>query len=291
MAWRDISARHGVPRQQDGRPTPFIIVAYGKLGGIELGYGSDLDLVFLHGEGGAATDGERSLDAQVFFLRLTQRIVHFLTTMTPDGILYPVDTRLRPHGKDGMLACTPASFEQYQRDSAWTWEHQALVRARVVAGDEELARQFAAVRERVLLAPRDPGKLLDDVRNMRERMRSELSKGGADRFDIKQDSGGIADIEFMVQYATLRWAECLGEHLRFTDNIRLIEGLEAVGVLNPEHAGLLNSAYKAYRERMHRLSLQEHSGVVEAGEFGELRDRVSALWQQLMERADGPADG
>jgi len=285
MAWRDLARRHGVPRDRDGEPARFAIVAYGKLGGLELGYGSDLDLVFLHGASGAATDGERPVDAQVFYLRLAQRIVHYLTTATPDGVLYPVDTRLRPHGKDGMLACSLDSFERYQREEAWTWEHQALVRARAVAGSAALGADFAAARERLLRAPRDAERLRTEVREMRERMRAQLGSRGnvAARFDIKQDRGGIADIEFLVQYATLRDAERLGEHLRFTDNIRLMEGLEAAGVLAAAEAQVLNRAYKAYRARMHRLALQEHSGVVDGGEFAELRESVSRIWRARME--------
>jgi glutamate-ammonia-ligase adenylyltransferase len=278
-----------VPRDAAGDEVGFAIVAYGKLGGIEHGYGSDLDLVFLHGQGGAATDGERAVDPQVFFLRLAQRIVHYLTTATPDGIAYPVDTRLRPHGKDGMLACSLASFEQYQREEAWTWEHQALVRARVVAGDDGLARDFAAVRERILLLPRDADALLASVRDMRTRMRSELGTRDAASFDIKQDPGGITDIEFMVQYAVLRWGARLGAHLQYTDNIRLMEGLEAAGLLGAVDAALLNRAYKTYRERIHRLSLQRSPGIVEAAPFAELRGQVSRLWRRLMEPAPSPA--
>ncbi len=299
LAWRDIAARHGEPRHVhaghsqdgvrgqspdgDGEPARFVIVAYGKLGGLELGYGSDLDLVFLHGDSAASTDGARPVDAQVFFLRLAQRVVHYLTTATPDGTLYPVDTRLRPHGKDGMLATSLASFEHYQREEAWTWEHQALVRARVVAGNPDLAAAFAAVRETILLLPRDPHKLLGEVRDMRTRMRAELGSKRGGEFDIKQDPGGITDIEFMVQYAALRWGRRLGSHLRFTDNIRLLEGLEAAGLLSAEDAALLNGAYKRYRERMHRLSLQQRSGVVALDAFDELRAQVSDVWHRLME--------
>ena len=289
LAWRDIASRHGVPHGPEGAQVRFAVVAYGKLGGIEHGYGSDLDLVFLHDHGGTATDGARAVDAQVFFLRLAQRIVHYLTTATPDGIAYPVDTRLRPHGKDGMLACSLASFEQYQREEAWTWEHQALVRARVVAGDADIAREFAAVRERILLLPRDPAALLTSVRDMRARMRSQLGSRGDDSFDIKQDPGGITDIEFMVQYAVLRWGAQLRSHLHYTDNIRLMEGLEAAGVLCAEDAALLNHAYKAYRERIHRLSLQRSPGVVDGAPFADLRQQVSRVWQRLMDADGAPA--
>ncbi len=283
LARRDVSARHGVPRQDDGTEAQFAIVAYGKLGGIELGYGSDLDLVFVYGSCAGVTDGARPVDSQVYFVRLAQRIIHYLTTLTSDGILYEVDTRLRPHGKDGVLACAMESFEEYQRDKAWTWEHQALVRARVVAGVEDLAVAFSQVRQRILLKARDAAKLLEEVRQMRARMRSQLASKGGDSFDLKQDVGGITDIEFMVQYAALRWGARLGSYLAYTDNIRLIEGLERSGLLSKEDAALLNKAYRAYRARVHRLSLQEQPGVLEAEAFEALRSQVSDVWQRLME--------
>jgi glutamate-ammonia-ligase adenylyltransferase len=288
LARRDVASRHGVPRDTRGTETPFCIVAYGKLGGLELGYGSDLDVVFLHGETQGATDGPRPVDAQVFLLRLAQRVVHYLTTTTPDGVLYAVDTRLRPHGKDGMLACSLESFEHYQQEAAWTWEHQALVRARAVAGDPALSEAFAAVRQRTLRRRRDPRTLRSEVREMRERMRRELGSRSPQRFDLKQDAGGITDIEFLVQYATLRWGDRLGSHLRWTDNIRLLDGLAACGLMSRDHAATLNRAYQTYRERNHRLSLQQQPGVVGGEELLDLRTEVSRIWSEVM---GGEQDG
>lgn len=282
LARRDISQRHGVPRGKQGQESSFIIVAYGKLGGIELGYGSDLDLVFVHGDCEGDTDGKRPVDAQVYFLRLAQRIVHYIATNTAEGFLYRVDTRLRPHGKDGMLACSLNSFTHYLKSEAWTWEHQAVVRARVVAGDEALGLQFTERREDVLLGERDVAALRQSVRQMREKMRSQLGTKGADRFDIKQDRGGITDIEFIVQFATLRWAELLGTDLRFTDNIRLLEALQAAEVISPEDAQVLVKAYKTYRERNHQLSLQDDTGIVDSSAFTELRAQVAAIWDRIM---------
>jgi glutamate-ammonia-ligase adenylyltransferase len=283
LARRDISARHGLPRDEQGRESGFVIVAYGKLGGIELGYGSDLDLVFVHGESKGDTDGKRPVDAQVFFLRLAQRIVHYIATNTAEGFLYRVDTRLRPHGNDGMLACSLDSFARYQENEAWTWEHQALVRARVVAGDETLAAMFTKERERVLLADRDVAGLRQAVREMREKMRLQLGTKGDDRFNIKQDRGGITDIEFIVQFATLRWARLLGPRLRFTDNIRLLEALQAAQVISGNDAQVLDKAYKAYRERNHQLSLQEDTGIVHGEAFVELRAQITEIWRHIIE--------
>ncbi|MFA7388207.1 MAG: bifunctional [glutamate--ammonia ligase]-adenylyl-L-tyrosine phosphorylase/[glutamate--ammonia-ligase] adenylyltransferase, partial [Thiohalobacteraceae bacterium] len=205
LCWRELLRRHGAPDHRAAHkatPVGFGIIAYGKLGGIELGYGSDLDLVFLHDgpANGARTGGPKPLDAAVFFVRLGQRIIHVLNTLTSAGVLYEVDMRLRPSGASGLLVTSLDAFAEYQQTEAWTWEHQALVRARPVAGDPALAEAFAAVRRTVLARKRDPVALQREVREMRERMRQELDQRDPLRFDLKQGVGGIADIEFMVQY-------------------------------------------------------------------------------------------
>lgn len=292
LAWRDMAARYGEPRMQVegvGHPAPFAIAAYGKLGGLELGYGSDLDIVFLHGSHGAGqqTDGEKSVDNAVFFARLGQRIVHYLTTATAEGTLYELDFRLRPAGAKGLLVNGVEALRDYLFGEAWTWEHQALVRARVVAGDAELEQRFADIRREVLLMERDPETLRREVREMRERMRRELGSGrggSADiGFDLKQDAGGIADIEFMVQYAALRWASRLGKSLDFTDNIRLLEGIADARLMQVEDVELLTDAYRAYRARVHALALQEETTVKGDGEVDHYREDVLRIWQALME--------
>ena len=288
LAWRDITERHGEPRYQlDGKTKTagFAVIGYGKLGGIELSYGSDLDLVYLHNSHGSAqvTNGRRELDNEVFFARLAQRLVHILSARTLSGQLYEVDLRLRPSGASGLMVSSLSAFERYQRDEAWTWEHQALVRARVVCGDPELARAFKAIRAEILLRPRDEEALKSEVRIMRERMRDELSAETGDQFDLKQGQGGIADIEFLVQYLVLRYAGQLGEYLHFTDNIRLLEGIEKAEILASEHTQTLSDAYRTYRAENHRLALQEQPGVVADTEFVELRTAVSAIWCEVME--------
>jgi len=270
-----------------GRPLDrgFAIIAYGKLGGIELGYGSDLDLVFLH-----AADDDPAL-AQGY-ARLAQRIIHLLNTHTPAGILYEVDLRLRPSGSSGLLVSSLSAFEDYQSNAAWTWEHQALVRARVVAGDPAVTVEFNRIRAAALTRSRDPDRLRDEVGDMRERMRRELARGGKGRFDLKQDRGGIADIEFIVQYAVLRWA---GEHpelLRWTDNIRLLETLARLGLLPSEDTRLLTEAYRNYRAVVHRLALQEvDDTVVDGAEFEVQRAEIARIWNRLLPPSDAPADG
>lgn len=287
LAWRHMIGRHGRPACGEGRAcdTGFAIIAYGKLGGIELGYGSDLDIVFLHSNEseGRQTDGERPVDNAVFYARMAQRIIHILGTRTPAGVLYEVDTRLRPSGASGLLVSGLDAFATYQGSEAWTWEHQALVRARGVAGDPAVIEAFEQVRREILGRQREQGKLRQEVREMRERMRGQLAKGGAEKFDLKQDPGGIADIEFMVQYGVLAWAHEHPALLDFTDNIRLLERLAQAGRLPSADADLLADAYRAYRARVHRLTLLEQPALVEGGEFDALRAQVSRIWRELME--------
>jgi glutamate-ammonia-ligase adenylyltransferase len=295
IAWDALVARHGVPGcTVDGgrREAGFGIVAYGKLGGIELGYVSDLDVVFLHDSAGQeqVTEGARAVDNAVFFTRMAQRIIHLLTTLTASGELYPVDTRLRPSGSSGLMVSSLDAFAAYQRDQAWTWERQALVRARPVAGSRVVAERFQAIRAEVLAQPRDQASLRAEVRSMRERMRTQLAVAQPGQFDLKQDSGGIADIEFMVQYATLAWAHDHPALLAWSDNIRLLETLEREGLLPAAEAALLGEAYRAFRATGHRCALQDRPALVDAAEFAELRAGVTAVWQRLME-SRGPQPG
>lgn len=297
LAWEQLVARHGRPRREDGgvdEAPEFIVVGYGKLGGIELGHGSDLDLVFIHNASTSlSTDGERSIDNLTFYTRLGQKIIHVLNTSTVTGKLYEVDMRLRPSGNSGLLVSSLTAFEKYQLNEAWTWEHQALVRARVVAGNVGLANAFEAVRQRVLCQQRNPEQLQTDVREMRQKMRDQLGshKYGVESelvFNLKQDAGGIVDIEFMVQYAVLAWAWKEPALAKYTDNIRILGALEEAGLLDPESVAHLIDAYKAYRSSGHRLALQRQEAVLhqKAGEddpvFSTERQLVDRLWQQLL---------
>ena len=288
IAWTEMVKRYGEPRctvAGKQRPVAFIVVGYGKLGGIELGYGSDLDLVFLHDSAGSEqkTVGAKAVDNTVFLTRLGQRIIHMLETFTAAGVLYEVDMRLRPSGNSGLLVSSLEAFADYQRSEAWTWEHQALVRARVVAGDSGLAARFAKVREQVLAADREPARLRDEVREMRERMRAELGSRGGSGFHLKQDPGGIVDIEFMVQYLALRWCREHPELLRWTDTIRLLETLAGSELLEAADAEALIEAYQQYRAVGHRLTLAEASSVIGDDMLKPERRMVAALWKRLME--------
>ncbi len=288
LAWQHLTARHGRPHCGDNRVCDrgFAVIAYGKMGGIELSYGSDLDLVFLHSEaqGSGSTDGDRPVENGVFYARLAQRMIHILNTPTPAGILYEIDTRLRPSGASGLLVSNVDAFADYQRQHAWTWEHQALVRARFICGDAGIAEAFGRIRAEILGRSRDEEKLRTEVREMREKMRSQLSKAEAGKFDLKQDPGGIADIEFMVQYGVLAWAHDHPELLQFSDNIRLLELLAGCGLMASADSELLCDAYRGFRRRVHRLTLQEQKAVVDGQEFANERETVLRLWRAMLEK-------
>ncbi|PUA28313.1 MAG: bifunctional glutamine synthetase adenylyltransferase/deadenyltransferase [Cellvibrio sp. 79] len=293
LSWEHMVERHGRPRRADGSvdtAADFVIVGYGKLGGIELSHGSDLDLVFIHNSDSTlSTDGERSIDNLTFYTRLGQRIIHILNTNTPTGKLYEVDMRLRPSGNSGMLVSSLVAFEKYQANEAWTWEHQALVRARVVAGSAELGEQFEVVRQRILGRERELDQLRKDVADMRRKMREQLGSEAKSKaantplFNLKQDAGGIVDIEFMVQYAALAWASKSPGVIRYTDNIRILGSLEEAGLLDADSVAHLIAAYKAYRSTGHSLALQRQEAVLEGdNHFTEERAQVTAIWDRLI---------
>ncbi len=283
-------SRYGRPQcERDGHhyEPGFLVVAYGKMGGIELGYGSDLDLVFLHGNynSGGETDADKPVDNHVFFARLGQRLIHIMTTHTPAGVLYDIDTRLRPAGEAGPLVSSMSGFAKYQRNEAWTWEHQALVRTRVIAGSEGLGKRFAVIRRKALSRERDPAALQKEVREMRQRMRDSLDKSNDVSFDLKQGVGGIADIEFIVQYLVLRWSHQYPALLRWSDNIRQIETLANEGLIPADDAAALTAAYKTYRAAAHHLTLDGESARVPSERFAEQRREVQRVWHHYMDAA------
>ncbi|MRS14376.1 bifunctional [glutamate--ammonia ligase]-adenylyl-L-tyrosine phosphorylase/[glutamate--ammonia-ligase] adenylyltransferase [Enterobacteriaceae bacterium RIT691] len=284
QAWTQMVARYGQPTHLADRPgRGFAVVGYGKLGGWELGYSSDLDLVFLHDcPADVMTDGEREIDGRQFYLRLAQRIMHLFSTRTSSGILYEVDARLRPSGAAGMLVTTTDSFAEYQRSEAWTWEHQALVRARVVYGDPQLQAQFDAIRRDILTTPREGEKLQTEVREMREKMRSHLGGKHRDRFDIKVDEGGITDIEFITQYLVLRYAADKPKLTRWSDNVRILELLAQNDIMDEQEALALSRAYTTLRDALHHLALQEEAGHVALDAFSAERELVMASWRKWL---------
>ncbi|KPK70706.1 MAG: hypothetical protein AMJ84_07400 [Acidithiobacillales bacterium SM23_46] len=286
LAHQTLMERHGEPNCPDSDRRPgFAVIGYGKLGSLELGYASDLDIIFLYeGCEEGATDGQRSLPNETFFARLGQRLIHILTTRTPGGILYEVDMRLRPSGKSGPLVASLATFDTYQRTQAWTWEQQALVRARPVAGDPAVAAAFERIRQEILCLERDPEKLRREVAEMRARM-TEAHTGARDPeyFDLKHDRGGIVDIEFMVQYWVLRWAHAHPALTRDTDNIHILRALVEAGRLEPGQADRLINAYRRYLSMEHRTKLMERGSEVSRAELDDLPGEVQQLWRATFE--------
>jgi glutamate-ammonia-ligase adenylyltransferase len=287
LTWHHLVVKHGRPAgavNDEANGRGFAVVAYGKLGGLELGYGSDLDLVFLHsGTEGLTIGGPHPIDNRQFYARLGQRVIHILTSHTRAGILYETDMRLRPSGSSGVLVSHIEGFGEYQMKEAWTWEHQALIRARAVGGDHRLCHHFERIRRDVLTCPRNPDKLRVEVLDMRRRMRRELLKPQSGFFDIKQDTGGIVDIEFLVQYLVLLYASDRPELLEWTDNVRLIHTLIDTDVIQEYDAHLLKHAYLIYRAVAHKLSLQEKPARVPVDRFSRLRQKVEELWTFFIE--------
>jgi glutamate-ammonia-ligase adenylyltransferase len=286
LAWRHLVEKHGRPSFDGSRlsdPGGFVIIGYGKLGGIELGYGSDLDMVFLHAADAGSTDGARPVDNAQFYARLGQRIVHILTTHTRAGRLYEVDMRLRPSGSGGILVSHVEAYRSYQESDAWTWEHQALIRARPITGDPHLSHMFSGIRTGVITEKRNPEALRREVLDMREKMRREASIRRPGWFDVKQDSGGIVDIEFMVQYLVLMHAHRHPELARWSDNVRQLETLTMCGVITPDTEVLLKSAYLDYRASVHLMNLRGEPAHAPEEKFRDLNRQISILWKQVME--------
>ncbi|PHM29006.1 bifunctional [glutamate--ammonia ligase]-adenylyl-L-tyrosine phosphorylase/[glutamate--ammonia-ligase] adenylyltransferase [Xenorhabdus budapestensis] len=284
QAWHQMVKRYGVPTHLSQRQgLGFAIIGYGKLGGWELGYGSDLDLVFLLDcPMGVMTDGARSIDARQFYLRLAQRIIHLFSTRTASGVLYEVDARLRPSGESGMLVSTLEAFDDYQKNEAWTWEHQALIRARMVFGDEKMRADFERIRRETLCMPREPDLLRQQVREMREKMYRHLGSHQDSQFDIKTDPGGITDIEFIAQYQVLRYAQENARLTRWSDNVRIFELMAEHNIMDEQEAVALKQAYITLRNELHHLTLQALSNCVSAERFSQQKALVHNSWQKWL---------
>ncbi len=286
LSWQHLIQKHGKPDcflNQKKCEKGFVVIAYGKLGGLELGYSSDLDLVFLHSGASGQTSGDANpVDNSQFYSRLGQRVVHILTSYTRAGMLYETDMRLRPSGGAGLLVSHIEGFREYMLNEAWTWEHQAVVRARPVSGDDALSERFQQIRQEALARPRDKDKLKDEVLTMRERMRKEHLKAEPGVFDLKQDIGGIVDIEFLVQYLVLLKSSGHIELTKWTDNVRILQTLAETKIIDGDTAHFLKEAYLTYRLTAHRLSLQEKAAKVEDSRFIEIRERVKKIWDLLL---------
>ena len=265
-AWQTVRTRHReVPR--------FAVIAYGKLGGKELGYASDLDVVFLYDDDDPEAPGN--------YARLAQRFITWMTSHTPAGILFDVDIALRPDGASGLICSSIASFEKYQLSSAWVWEHQALTRARFCAGDEEIGQRFEQLREQVLRLPRDQHKLKQEILAMRKKMH-DAHPNRSPMFDLKHDDGGMIDIEFMVQFLVLRHA---AQHPGLTadiGNIALLKLCGQLGLIDTALAQQVANAYRKFRRLQHQIRLQgEERARVAPERIAQERHDVEALYHQV----------
>jgi [glutamine synthetase] adenylyltransferase / [glutamine synthetase]-adenylyl-L-tyrosine phosphorylase len=286
LAWGILTAKHGKPLGTDRQHSEFGVAGFGKLGGIEFGYSSDMDLVFLYDcqDGNALTDGVKPLSNAQFYGRLGQKIMHILNTKMLSGILYEVDMRLRPGGNSGLLVSQITAYERYMQQDAWTWEHQALVRGRFIAGDDRIQQQFARIRRNILCQSRDIDALKAEIRAMRQKMRDNLAVKNQGVFDLKQSKGGIADIEFIVQFNVLAHAWQNQKLIEYTDNLRQIDELLKYGIFTENEAELLKQAYCVFRDRGHRESLQGNRALAAEEDFAEVRSQVEEIWQKFLQQ-------
>lgn len=282
VAIADLAPAHGrLPGRADD--AGLAVIGYGSLGGGELGFGSDLDLVFLFdADATGSSDGPRPLEAARYQLRVVQKLLALLSTLTAAGRLYEVDLRLRPDGAKGLLLTSLQSFALYQRERAWTWEHQALVRARPVAGARSVIRRFEAIRSEVLQRPRDPASLRAEVAGMRARMRAELDRGRDGLFDLKQGEGGLVDLEFCLQSAVLEHAGRFPLLRERRATPALLEALARVGLLDAEQAAALRAAHETLLQRALDCTLDARPRLAAPdAELESARRSVRMLWQGL----------
>ena len=293
LAYQTVVKRHGYPVDVEGKRCSldhmaYAVIGYGKVGGIELGYGSDLDLVFIHYmDEQVDTDGHKVISGFEFAMRVAQKFLSLMTTQTLDGRVYEIDTRLRPSGEAGLLVTSLKAFEQYQLKNAWLWEHQAIVRARSIAGEQILRTKFEELRCRILTLPREEETVRLEVLNMRQKMKDHLGSSKEQKkdgiFHLKQDAGGIVDIEFMAQYMVLAWSGTNQDLAHYSDNVRILEDAAKTNRLSSDDAVALIQAYLSERAESHRLALANHNMQVNAKDWQDTREVVCKLWQRLID--------
>ncbi|MBH1957913.1 MAG: bifunctional [glutamate--ammonia ligase]-adenylyl-L-tyrosine phosphorylase/[glutamate--ammonia-ligase] adenylyltransferase, partial [Burkholderiales bacterium] len=270
--WKHLKNRH----RSDSEGPQFAIIAYGKLGGKELGYGSDLDIVFVYED-----EDERAPEVYAAFVR---KLINWLTLKTGEGDLYEIDTALRPNGNSGLLVTPFAAYANYQQqrgsNTAWTWEHQAMTRARCVLGDASLRQRFDEVRRAVITAPRDPQALSREIVEMRQKVRGAHPVRGG-KFDLKHSPGGMVDAEFAVQFLVLSQSARHPELIGNVGNIALLQRAEAAGLL-PDGVGQdAASAYRELRRVQHRARLNEEPTQVMPPELQDERNAILTLWDVI----------
>jgi len=303
VGWQQVVARFGVPKslvnslsndkilsqnnfQNNFQNKGVAVIAYGKMGGNELSYGSDLDLVFVHNspEGDVTTglaNGEKSVPASQFYMKLAQRIMHIFNTRMSSGILYELDMRLRPSGNSGVLVGHINTFAQYQQEEAWTWEHQALVRARIVYGNNVIEQIFNDIRQQILGKARELDKLSADVSTMREKMRNHLDKSTDKLLDIKQGSGGLVDIEFLAQYLVLANCHTYADLSQHCDNLSIFKQLANLKILTEVDQQLLANCYQKLLGLGNKATLQNEALLISKDVVTE-REQVMLIWQKFL---------
>jgi [glutamine synthetase] adenylyltransferase / [glutamine synthetase]-adenylyl-L-tyrosine phosphorylase len=283
LSWQQMGLKFGVPVSTLGSEDKGLaVIGYGKMGGIELAYGSDLDLVFLHhSDSQDLTSGDKQLSAGQFYAKLVQRIMHMFNTRMASGILYELDMRLRPSGNSGLLAVHIDSFAEYQLTEAWTWEHQALVRARPIYGNEAMKMQFQQIKQQVLIKHRSKKLLQAEVIEMRRKMREHLDRSSNTELDVKHGTGGLVDIEFIAQYLVLLHAQYHPELSRYSDNINIFKQLASVAVLTSKQSEQLISGYCELRDIGHRATLHNQSRQLVASTQIASSSPIAAIWQRI----------
>lgn len=283
LSWNYSCQRFGCPEGTSSDNPGFAIIGYGKFGGLELGYKSDLDMVFIRQGTDGQTDGPSPISNVMFYQRLVQRLMHLITTRMSGGVLYDMDMRLRPDGDSGLLITDSEGFDSYQSTRAWTWEHQALVRARPIYGSKEVIEAFRATREKVLRAPRDEDKLKADVLMMRDKMRRHLDKSSDKVFDLKEGLGAMVDIEFIAQYLLLRDASKYPDMVLWTDNVHIFDECERLGILSSQDCSVLTGAYLAVRGLYHRLSLADQQRIILQPDVPGICADATEIWHKIFD--------
>jgi glutamate-ammonia-ligase adenylyltransferase len=267
-------------RMSSPLPSQFAIVVYGRLGSREMNYHSDLDLVFLHADEGVEieTETKKKLTEAEFYARLGQRMIHLLATRTAMGILYDVDTRLRPSGRAGLLVSHIDAFAAYQQQEAWVWEHQALIKARGCCGDHGLIQRFEAIRHETLARSRDPQATRVEIIKMAEKMRENRLQCPPDKFDLKLSPGGCLDIEFLAQYFVLCYSHRFPSLLSKRDTLGILHEAVARELLSEASHAILVNAYSYYQECLHHCALTRTVAHVPRDKLQHNPEQVIAIW-------------
>ena len=290
-AYHELVEKYGKPTSvlNEHAYTPeVLIVEYGKLGGLELGYGSDLDIVFLHNSEGSVCEtagtakGDGKIHNEVFFTRLVQRTIHILTTVMAGGKVFEIDLRLRPHGESGPVVSSVHAYENYLINDAWMWEIQALVRARAVTASKKMQSKFENIRRKVLSQARNHNDVQAAIIEMRNKMLNANKDKSSVNFNIKKDTGGVIDIEFIVQFLVLNYSKNYPQICEHTDNVRILDACAEVGLVEQQDAEELKRIYLKYRKHLHQLSLKLLPEIVDSKVFTKERDVVQNYWASLL---------